>query len=138
MAHTLTGYDGGCREIHGHSYRLFVTVAGRPENDPGNPKYGMALDFGILKEIVNREIVNRYDHSLVIRMTHENKELIEMLQRHFNNVHVVDYQPTSENLVLLFADRLAHSMPEGVELVSVRLCETATSYAEWFASDNLQ
>ena len=48
MAHVLEGYDGPCREIHGHSYRLFVTVAGTPCDDPANPKYGMVIDFGIL------------------------------------------------------------------------------------------
>ena len=52
MAHMLEGYDGPCSEIHGHSYRLFVTVAGTPCSDPQNPKYGMVIDFGVLKRIV--------------------------------------------------------------------------------------
>ena len=66
-AHALDGYDGPCREIHGHSYRLFVTVAGRPVADPGNPKYGMVMDFGVLKRIVNEQIVSRFDHAFVLR-----------------------------------------------------------------------
>ena len=48
-AHALDGYDGPCREIHGHSYRLFVTVKGTPAEDASNPKCGMVLDFGDLK-----------------------------------------------------------------------------------------
>ena len=59
MAHSLSGYDGACREIHGHSYKLFVTVQGEPNADPNNPKYGMVMDFGELKRIVGRLIVDR-------------------------------------------------------------------------------
>ena len=61
-AHALDGYDGPCREIHGHSYRLFVTVKGRPSTTEGDPKCGMVLDFGVLKRIVHEEIVARFDH----------------------------------------------------------------------------
>ena len=69
MAHTLDGYDGPCREIHGHSYRLFVTVKGRPKDDPSDSKCGMVIDFGDLKRIVAEQIVGRYDHALVMRRT---------------------------------------------------------------------
>ena len=68
-AHALDGYDGPCREIHGHSYRLFVTVKGTPGEDPRDPKYGMVMDFGLLKRIVNEEVVSRFDHALVLRTT---------------------------------------------------------------------
>lgn len=131
MAHTLTGYDGACSEIHGHSYRLFVTVAGTPSTDPNDPKYGMAVDFGVLKQIVKSTVVDRYDHSLVIRRTVDNGDLIDVLLRHFNNVKVVDWQPTCENLVVRFAEQIGERLPEGVELVKVRLHETATSFAEY-------
>ena len=88
-AHTLTGYDGACSEIHGHSYRLFVTVAGVPESDQQNPKFGMAMDFGVLKAIVREEVVDRYDHSFMIRNCPENGELIEVLGRYFSRIHAV-------------------------------------------------
>ncbi len=68
-AHALDGYDGPCREIHGHSYRLFVTVKGRPSTAEGDPECGMVMDFGALKRIVNQEIVARFDHALVLRAT---------------------------------------------------------------------
>ena len=136
MAHTLTGYDGSCREIHGHSYKLFVTVAGCPDQNPDNPKFGMTLDFGILKRLVNEHIIDRYDHSLVIRATGHNHTLIDVLRGDFSKVQVVDYQPTCENMVMRFAESIMKELPEGVELIMVRLCETATSYAEWWACDN--
>ena len=124
MAHTLAGYDGPCREIHGHSYRLFVTVRGVPVRDPQSPKYGMVMDFGDLKHIVGRLIVERYDHAEAMRGT-------------YTKIIVTPYQPTCENMVEDFARAIAAELPAGVELFSVKLHETATSFAEWYASDNL-
>lgn len=135
-AHALDGYDGPCRELHGHSYRLFVTVKGEPLQHEGDPKCGMVMDFGVLKRLVNEEIISRLDHSLVLRSSASSKELIKVLRERFGNVVTVDYQPTCENMLADFAARLSARMPEGVKLHSLRLHETATSFAEWFASDN--
>lgn len=135
-AHALDGYDGLCREIHGHSYRLFVTIKGEPICEEGNPKMGMVMDFGDLKRIVNSEIVDRLDHSFVLRDSAQNVELKAMLGAKFNKVVLVDYQPTCENMLADFAARLQRALPANVQLYSLRLHETATSYAEWYASDN--
>lgn len=135
-AHSLEGYDGACREIHGHSYRLFVTVKGRPSTEPADPKCGMVMDFGLLKRIVGEEIVARLDHALVLRAMPGNRTLRETLARQFSNIVEVDYQPTCENMLDDFARRIAARLPQGVELWSLRLHETATSFAEWFAEDN--
>ena len=135
-AHALDGYDGLCREIHGHSYRLFVTVKGEPSCVEGDPKLGMVMDFGDLKRIVNGEIVDRLDHAFVLRDSEQNEELKAMLGAKFNKVVLVDYQPTCENMLSDFAARLQRALPSKVELYSLRLHETATSYAEWFAEDN--
>lgn len=136
MAHTLAGYDGPCREIHGHSYRLFVTVRGVSEQDPMNPKYGMVMDFGDLKRIVNRLIVDRYDHAFVMRETEQNRAALEAMRGVFHKIIVTPYQPTCENMVEDFARVIAAELPSGVELFSVKLHETATSFAEWYATDN--
>ena len=66
LAHALEGYDGACRNIHGHSYILFVTVIGKPISSEENPKLGMIMDFGELKRIVNNTIISRFDHSLAL------------------------------------------------------------------------
>ena len=105
-AHALDGYDGLCREIHGHSYRLFVTIKGEPVSEEGNPKLGMVMDFGDLKRIVNREIVERLDHSFVLRNSEQNVELQAVLGAKFQKIVVVDYQPTCENMLADFAARL--------------------------------
>ena len=135
-AHSLEGYDGLCREIHGHSYRLFVTVKGEPESNEASPKLGMVMDFGILKCIVNEQIVERLDHSFIMRRTAEAEEVADVLSYRFSKVVMTDYQPTCENMLADFAERLLGALPEDIELYSLRLHETATSYAEWFASDN--
>ena len=108
-AHALDGYDGPCREIHGHSYRLFVTVKGSPLQDPENPKYGMVMDFGVLKRIVNEEIVSRFDHALVLKRPEPGSEFFRVLSARFGNVVTVDYQPTCENMLggLCRTDRCA-------------------------------
>lgn len=134
-AHALGGYDGPCREIHGHSYRLFVTVKGEPSTDPTNPKQGMVMDFGVLKKIVSEEIISRFDHALVLRSTAD-EALRKLLAEQFDNLVVVDYQPTCENMLDDFSRRISARLPEGVVLHSLRLHETATSYAEWYAEDN--
>jgi 6-pyruvoyltetrahydropterin/6-carboxytetrahydropterin synthase len=135
-AHALDGYDGLCREIHGHSYRLFVTVKGEPSCDDTDPKLGMVMDFGDLKRIVNSKIVDTLDHSFVLRDSQQNEGLREVLASKFQKIVLVDYQPTCENMLADFAARLQRALPANVELYSLRLHETATSYAEWYLDDN--
>jgi 6-pyruvoyltetrahydropterin/6-carboxytetrahydropterin synthase len=135
MAHVLLNYDGPCKNVHGHSYRLFVTLSGVPVKDSVNPKNGMVIDFSDLKNIVLEKIINRFDHSVVISSDFD-REKMGMTEKIFGNTVIVDYQPTCENLVADFAGRLINEIPPGIKLHSLRLCETAKSYAEWFAEDN--
>jgi 6-pyruvoyltetrahydropterin/6-carboxytetrahydropterin synthase len=135
MAHALWNYDGPCRNVHGHSYRLFVTLSGNPVNESGNPKNGMVIDFTDLKSIVKKEIVNIFDHAVVVSRRYDN-EKTEMFTKMFGNTVLVNYQPTCENLVSDFAERISIHLPSGVRLYSLKLYETATSFAEWYADDN--
>ena len=135
MAHALWNYDGPCRNVHGHSYKLFVTLSGVPVSEHGNPKNGMVIDFTELKSIVRKEIVNVFDHSVVVSRQFD-KEKTDLFTKMFGNTVIVDYQPTCENLVADFAVRISGNLPSGVNLHSLKLYETATSYAEWIASDN--
>ncbi len=129
MAHALVGYDGPCSQIHGHSYLLEVTVEG-PEARAEGPKMGMSIDFKEVKRAVEESVVAHYDHSLIIRRTAATEEVVEVLSRHFSRLRAVDWQPTSENLLVHFAELIAPALPEGVRLHSLRLHETATSCAE--------
>jgi len=134
--HALYGYDGKCRNVHGHGYKLYVTIIGEPITNPSHVKHGMVMDFGDLKKIVNEEIIHIFDHALVINKNTPHKDLGKELEARGNNVVYADFQPTSEMLVIHFAEGIRKRLPEHIELFSVRLHETDSNYAEWYASDN--
>ncbi|MEZ4797041.1 MAG: 6-carboxytetrahydropterin synthase [Flavobacteriaceae bacterium] len=134
--HALYGYDGKCKNVHGHSYRLDVTVIGKPISDNSNVKFGMVIDFGDLKKIVKEEVVDVFDHATVFNKNTPHVELAKELENRGHNVLLVNYQPTSEMMVIDFAEKIKKRLPKNIELFSLKLQETATSFAEWFASDN--
>jgi 6-pyruvoyltetrahydropterin/6-carboxytetrahydropterin synthase len=135
--HALYGYDGKCKNVHGHSYKLSVTVIGTPITDTTNVKYGMVIDFSDLKKIVREEIVDLFDHATVFNQNTPHVELAEELKSRGHHVILVNYQPTSENMVIDFAKRINDRLPNSIQLHSLKLQETESSFAEWFASDNL-
>jgi 6-pyruvoyltetrahydropterin/6-carboxytetrahydropterin synthase len=134
--HALYGYDGKCKNVHGHSYKLSVTVIGTPISDRNNVKFGMVIDFSDLKKIVKEDIVDVFDHATVFNETTPHIELAKELKSRGHEVILVDYQPTSENMVIDFAKKIKRRLPESIKLYSLRLQETETSFAEWFAEDN--
>lgn len=104
-AHHLPDYNGACHRLHGHSYKLEVTVSGTVDDYSG-----MLLDFSILKKIVKEHIVDKFDH------------------RYLNDFYDV---PTAENMVIDFFRILEQPLSTiGIVLESVRLWETESSYAE--------
>jgi 6-pyruvoyltetrahydropterin/6-carboxytetrahydropterin synthase len=135
MAHALWNYDGLCKNIHGHSYIFQVTVLGKPNPDGNSPKYGMVMDFGDLKKIVKEEVVDQMDHSIVVSDKAPLEKLLQVPQM-TERYHIVSYQPTCENLLIDYAERIKARLPQNISLFSLKLHETGNSYAEWFASDN--
>lgn len=134
--HALYGYDGKCKNVHGHSYKLSVTVIGQPIEDRNHVKYGMVIDFGDLKKIVKEEIVDVFDHATVFNKNTPHVELAKELETRGHNVLLVDYQPTSERMVIDFSEKIKNRLPQNIQLHSLKLQETDSSYAEWYASDN--
>jgi 6-pyruvoyltetrahydropterin/6-carboxytetrahydropterin synthase len=134
--HALYGYDGKCRNVHGHSYKLSVTVIGEPIADSSHVKFGMVIDFSDLKKIVKEEIVDVFDHATVFNKNTPHVELAKELSDRGHSVLLADYQPTSEMMVIDFAEKIKKRLPKQTQLFSLKLQETATSYAEWYASDN--
>lgn len=137
MAHALQGYSGKCAHIHGHSYHLTVTVAGRTITEEQDPNLGMVVDFSDLKRIVNEQIIAIFDHALVLN---EKDPLLSILEKEKGgNPQIVRaaFQPTSENLLLEFVKRLREKIIAPLSLHSMTLRETPSSYASWFAEDNV-
>ena len=133
MAHFLPGYDGPCKNIHGHSFKFFVTVRGKPETDNQNSKEGMVMDFQDLKTIVKKEVIDQYDHAFLIK-----KGCFEDIindEQAFTNVIEKDFQPTSENLIIEFAKTIQKKLPDNISLHSLKLFETEKSAVEWYRDD---
>lgn len=135
MAHALFGYDGPCKNIHGHTYHMEVTLLGQAIDDKSNAKLGMVVDFGDLKNIVKSEILEPFDHALVLN---ENATYAQsgFFEKEFEKVIRVPFQPTCENLVAYFVEKIKDKFPESTQLIRVRLDETPSSYAEWLWQDN--
>lgn len=134
MAHVLPQYDGKCRNIHGHTYKLQVTLIGVPCEDKSSSKCGMVLDFGVLKKAVQIPVVERFDHAVVAPVGF-NFGCLNMFQEEGKFIEV-PFQPTCENMTINIAETIQKNLPKSVELYSVRLWETPTSFAEWNREDN--
>ncbi len=136
MAHALYGYDGPCKNIHGHTYVLYVTLKGKVLEDTNHPKNGMVIDFTDFKRIVNEQVISIFDHSLVLNLNSPHAQLKE-LNANFEKINYVPYQPSCENLIIDFLNRINLKLPSNVIVNSLKLEETPTSFAEWFLEDNL-
>jgi 6-pyruvoyltetrahydropterin/6-carboxytetrahydropterin synthase len=133
--HALYGYDGLCKNVHGHSYKLTVTLVGTPITDSKNVKFGMVMDFSDLKKIVKQSIVDPFDHATVLNVNSPHKELANAMETRGHKIVRVSYQPTSEMMILDFAEKIKKELPPHLSLHHLILRETETSYAEWYASD---
>lgn len=133
MAHALTNHDGLCKNLHGHTYSLEITVAGKPLEQPGHPKAGMVADFADIKAIVTEKIISQYDHSAVINIDDKDKYGINDQN---TKVHYTNFSPTCEMLLTHFVHMLHSAFPENISLQTIRLVETPTSWAEWHAEEN--
>lgn len=132
MGHALHNYDGNCRFVHGHSYKLYVTVMGKVKHEVGSVKDGMVIDFSVLKKIVKDKIVETYDHALVVSK-HDTRDF---KQSDYNErIIFFDNQPTCENLLIRFKEIIQDSLPQNLTLANVKLYETEDSYAEWDIRD---
>ncbi|MBO7277329.1 MAG: 6-carboxytetrahydropterin synthase [Bacteroidales bacterium] len=133
MSHALDEYQGLCRNLHGHSYKLFVTVIGEYVKNPQNNSSGMVLDFKKVKELIENSVINDFDHSIVL---YKNSAFANVIKETDTKMIMFDCQPTCENLIMEFHDRITKVLPEGIKLAKIKLHETETSFAEWLMEDN--
>jgi len=136
MAHVLLNYHGKCKNIHGHTYKLEVTVKGAPCNDEASPKKGMLIDFSDFKKLIQDHIISVWDHALMI---HQDSDpvLLDALKHNYEKIIVVPFQPTTENMICELASTIKKILPCDLQLFSLRLYETEKSYADWYASENV-
>ena len=127
-AHAVHGYDGPCKNIHGHSYELHVTVAAQELVEDYIAPPGFLIDFKDIKRIVKAEIVDYFDHKLVLSRLYlaAHPEIAA-----HENLIIWDQEPSAENILLYTRKQLNKILPENIKIRSMRLYETRTSYAEW-------
>ena len=128
-AHLLPGYNGGCKNLHGHSYKIKVTVEG-----PRNKGWGMVLDFKQLKKII-KEVVP--DHKFLAYVEDEiAMQIVSILYQNNLDYVLFDFDTTAENMVGYFAARIQDELDklyDDVRVVKIRLWETTNSEATWEA-----
>ena len=95
----------------------------------------MLIDFSELKSLVRTNVIDYYDHSLIL-FKNSPSELLNNVKQMFDKFHIVDFQPTCENLVIDIVKRILEKLPADIKLFSIRLNETATAFAEWYSTDN--
>ncbi|WP_423191983.1 6-carboxytetrahydropterin synthase QueD [Cupriavidus sp. H18C2] len=131
--HRIPSHGGQCRNIHGHRYRLDLTLAGEVLRQEGASDDGMILDFGDIKALANEHLVSKWDHAFLI--DRGDTALLNFLQSMDNHKTVViDSIPTVENLAQAAFDILAPVFKDcfghHLQLTRLVLFETPNCWAE--------
>ena len=137
--HRIPFHDSLCKNVHGHRYRLEVTVEGEIQPARGDSNDGMVLDFGRVKEIMNDLVVSQWDHSFLV-WDQDSKMLqsLRILGSHHRTI-ILPCVPTAENLATLIFERLETKIDEVFEndlkLFRVRLYETPNCFADAYMGE---
>lgn len=122
-AHTISSHNGLCKNIHGHSYQLHITITGEISQDND-----MLIDFKDLKTMVNKQVIEPLDHALILKVNEQNKAAFD---HSTHKIYWLPYEPTAERLVMLIKEKLMQSLPDHLDIVQIKLYETNTSFATW-------
>lgn len=129
-AHMLYNYEGACRNLHGHSYKMEVEVTGSKNND-----FGFILDFKILNSVL-KEVIP--DHMFITNTTLPDdcpeRQIASILKANGMAIREYNFAPSAENMVENFAKEIQQKLDEkgiSVEVTEVKLWETTNSHAIW-------
>jgi 6-pyruvoyltetrahydropterin/6-carboxytetrahydropterin synthase len=131
-AHAIYGYQGACKNIHGHSYELHVTIAANSNEDEFIEAPGFIVDFKEIKHIVKTNIVEQFDHKLILSEGFLSANQTMMPQE---NLIIWKYEPTAENILIHIKKILSKSLSKNLKLVHLKLYETKDSIAEWMPNN---
>jgi len=123
-AHFLAGYEGKCRNLHGHRWKLSVTIQKEKVEEQGQTR-GMVVDFGELKDKV-KEIADEFDHALIVEKDTLKTKTIEALREEDFRIIEVKFRPTAENFARYFYDRIKQ---DGYDISYVEVYETPNNCA---------
>lgn len=127
MAHMLDGHDGKCKNLHGHTYKLQVEIAG--ELHASGAKSGMVMDYSDLKAVVKQHILDPMDHAFIYDETSERESQVAALLNQLNSkTFALPARTTAEQMAKYMFDTLRDV---GLPVSLIRLWETPTSYCEY-------
>ena len=125
-AHVLTDHQGLCRNLHGHTYRVDVSVAQAGDGD-------MVIDFKELKGVLSEVILDRFDHSFIYNTGSVGEsEIAAVVEKHGMRTVAIPFRSTVENLAKMFYNELKGRIPG---LSAVKVWETADNSAEYRESN---
>lgn len=128
MAHLLDGHDGKCQNLHGHTYKLQVEIAGNLFES--GAKKAMVIDFSDLKAVVKKAILDPIDHAFIYDKTSERESKIaKLLQDLDSKTFGVPFRTTAEEMARFIFNRLKYD--EKLAVSAIRLWETPTSFCEY-------
>lgn len=123
-AHVLTNHQGLCKNLHGHTYRVDVSVSQAADDDRD-----MVIDFKDLKGIANEVVCDRFDHAFIYNTESVGeREIAAVVEKNGMRTVAIPFRSTAENLAKLFFGDLKARIPG---LVAVKVWETADSCAEY-------
>lgn len=123
-AHVLTNHQGLCKNLHGHTYRVDVSVSQAADDDRD-----MVIDFKDLKGIANEVVCDRFDHAFIYNTESVGeREIAAVVEKNGMRTVAIPFRSTAENLAKLFFSDLKARIPG---LVAVKVWETADSCAEY-------
>lgn len=128
MAHAINGYEGACKNIHGHTYVLHVTITRNNDEDTFIPPPGFVFDFKELKRIVKDSVIKKLDHSLVLSTDYL---AVNPAFSVAENIQIWEVEPSAENILIHIKKWIEVILPSEVLLENLKLYETTDSYAEW-------
>jgi 6-pyruvoyltetrahydropterin/6-carboxytetrahydropterin synthase len=132
MAHAIHGYQGACKNIHGHSYELHVTLGTSTVQKKYIPSPGFIIDFKQIKNLVNIAIIEKFDHSMILSEAY----LLDHPTNNINdNLIIWEVEPSAENILLYMQEVLNSKLPNDIKVLQIKLYETKDSFAEWIADD---
>lgn len=128
MAHAIDGYQGPCKNIHGHTYILHVTITRKNTDDQYVPSPGFVFDFKELKKIVKESVIKKLDHSLVLSSAFlKNQPAFAVAE----NIQIWEVEPSAENILIYIKNTIENILPAEISIENLKLYETSDSYAEW-------
>lgn len=133
MGHRVTNHESLCKNPHGHRYKLLVEISGDIDDRSGEPSQGMVLDFGDLKKVIHKSVVDKYNHSF---MYWSEDDVMREFARNNKELRFVEvpFVPTAECIVSSIAKTLQLQFNKelpGIILESAILFETPKCSAKW-------